>query len=122
MPLSDGFHKTHRAGGRDRTGISFFLNPRSMVSVRSIMRANFFSVEAARARLGCSGKNVYAANLHSAWGERARGVLAFERGEFDRAVRHFVAAAALTPTAPLAPKIKLAPVQPGRSLQRSIAP
>jgi WD40 repeat protein/serine/threonine protein kinase len=43
--------------------------------------------------------NPFAAAFHRSWEQHARGVLAFEAGDFQRAYAHFVAAAALKPSA-----------------------
>jgi WD40 repeat protein len=45
-------------------------------------------------------KNAYAATFHRALEQQARGKLAFEVGDFDRALGHFLAAAALRPAIP----------------------
>ena len=44
--------------------------------------------------------NGYAAALHHSWEQHSRGVLAFERYDFDQATAHFLAAAALKPQPP----------------------
>jgi WD40 repeat protein/serine/threonine protein kinase len=41
--------------------------------------------------------NPFAAAFHRSWEQHARGVLAFEGGDFQRAFAHFIAAAALKP-------------------------
>ena len=49
-------------------------------------------------------QNLYAAQLHRSFEQRARGELAFEAGQFDKALAHFIAAAALKPKPPEAGK------------------
>jgi WD40 repeat protein len=49
--------------------------------------------------------NTYGAALHRSFEHRARGVLALEAGDFDRAWGHFVVAAALAPAPPTPPAI-----------------
>jgi WD40 repeat protein/tRNA A-37 threonylcarbamoyl transferase component Bud32 len=53
-------------------------------------------------------KHAYGAALHLAFWQHARGVLAFEIGDFTRARAYFIAAAALMPTPPPPPPIKSA--------------
>ena len=49
--------------------------------------------------------NTYGAAVHRAFEQHARGVLAFEAGDFDRAWGYLIAAAALKPAIPTLPAI-----------------
>jgi hypothetical protein len=49
--------------------------------------------------------NAYGAALHRSLEQRARGVLALEAGDLDRAWGHFIVAAALKPAPPPTPEI-----------------
>jgi hypothetical protein len=51
-------------------------------------------------------RNEYAAAFHQSWAQHARGVLALEHGEFDKAKTYFRAAAKLSPKPPPAQKIQ----------------
>jgi WD40 repeat protein len=44
--------------------------------------------------------NPYAVAFHRSWEQHARGVFAFEAGDFQQAYAHFIAAAALKPKVP----------------------
>jgi hypothetical protein len=54
-------------------------------------------------------ENVYAAALHQSWEQRAHGIVAFEKGEFDKSFAHLIAGVALTPAPPLQPETKPLP-------------
>ena len=54
-------------------------------------------------------KNAYAAALHHSWEQHARGVVAFDSGDFNKALAHFIAAAALKPRPGPPPQIKPLP-------------
>jgi len=51
-------------------------------------------------------KNPYAAALHRSFEQHARGAVAFDYNQFDKAYAHFVAATILTPPAPKAVEIE----------------
>ena len=50
-------------------------------------------------------KNVYAAALHRSFEQHARGVVAFDYHQYDKAYAHFLAAALLKPTPPPMPDL-----------------